>query len=87
MHRGDTPITLTPREFGLLEYLMRNQGIAVTKTQILQHVWDAHYAGPDNVVEVYVGYLRRKIDAPFDTRTIDTVRGIGYRLASESTGT
>ena len=86
VHRGDTPITLTPREFGLLEYLMRNQGIAVTKTQILQHVWDAHYTGPDNVVEVYMGYLRRKIDTPFDTHTIDTVRGVGYRLASESTG-
>ena len=86
MHRGEVPITLTPREFGLLEYLMRNKDIAVTKTQILQHVWDAHYTGPDNVVEVYMGYLRRKIDTPFDTHTIDTVRGVGYRLASESTG-
>ena len=86
VHRGDTPIALTPREFGLLEYLMRNKDIAVTKTQILQHVWDAHYTGPDNVVEVYIGYLRRKIDTPFGTHTIDTVRGVGYRLASESTG-
>ena len=84
VHRGEVPITLTPREFGLLEYLMRNHDIAVTKTQILQHVWDAHYAGPDNVVEVYMGYLRRKIDTPFGTNTIETVRGVGYRLSSES---
>jgi two-component system OmpR family response regulator len=86
VHRGDTPISLTPREFGLLEYLMRNKDIAVTKTQILQHVWDSHYAGPDNVVEVYMGYLRRKIDAPFGTHTIETVRGVGYRLDSSGAG-
>lgn len=86
VQRGDTPITLTPREFGLLEYLMRNKDVAVTKTAILQHVWDAHYDGPDNVVEVYVGYLRRKIDAPFGTDTIATVRGVGYRLDSEPAG-
>ena len=86
VHRGDTPIALTPREFGLLEYLMRNRDIAVTKTQILQHVWDDHYTGPDNVVEVYMGYLRRKIDAPFGTHTIETVRGVGYRLDSSGAG-
>jgi two-component system OmpR family response regulator len=86
VQRGDTPITLTPREFGLLEFFMRNKDVAVTKTAILQHVWDAHYDGPDNVVEVYVGYLRRKIDAPFGTDTIATVRGVGYRLDSEPAG-
>ena len=86
VRRGDTPISLTPREFGLLEFLMRNQDIAVTKNQILQHVWDSHYAGPDNVVEVYMGYLRRKIDAPFGTHTIETVRGVGYRLDSSGAG-
>ncbi len=86
VQRGDTPITLTPREFGLLEFFMRNKDMAVTKTAILQHVWDAHYDGPDNVVEVYVGYLRRKIDAPFGTDTIATVRGVGYRLDSEPAG-
>lgn len=80
VQRGSTEITLTPREFGLLEFLMRNQDQAVTKTQILSNVWDAHYHGPDNVVEVYVGYLRRKIDIPFNTSTIETVRGVGYRL-------
>ena len=83
VHRGDVAISLTPREYGLLEYLMRNKDSVVTKAQILQNVWDANYEGADNVVEVYVGYVRRKIDIPFGTRTIETVRGVGYRLASE----
>jgi two-component system OmpR family response regulator len=82
VERADTPIPLTPREYGLLEYLMRNQDTVVSKTDILQNVWDAHYNGPDNVVEVYVGYVRRKIDIPFGTRTIETIRGVGYRLES-----
>jgi DNA-binding response OmpR family regulator len=80
VHRGDTEITLTPREFGVLEHLMRHAGEVVTKTDILRAVWDAHYEGEVNVVEVYVGYLRRKIDAPFGTSTIETVRGVGYRM-------
>jgi two-component system OmpR family response regulator len=80
VQRDSVPIALTPREYGLLEYLMRNEGMVVTKAQILHNVWDAHYHGPDNVVEVYVGYLRRKIDVPFGTNTIATVRGVGYRL-------
>ncbi|OBG41282.1 response regulator transcription factor [Mycobacterium sp. E3198] len=80
VHRGSTPITLTPREYGLLEFLMRNTDVVVTKAEILRNVWDAHHQGPDNVVEVYVGYLRRKIDLPFGTNTIETVRGVGYRL-------
>lgn len=83
VHRDDVAISLTPREYGLLEYLMRNKDSVVTKAQILQNVWDANYEGADNVVEVYVGYVRRKIDIPFGTRTIETVRGVGYRLASE----
>lgn len=78
--RGSTPITLTPREYGVLEFLMRNKDTVVTKAEILRNVWDTHYQGPDNVVEVYVGYVRRKIDAPFGTNTIETVRGVGYRL-------
>ena len=80
VERGSTPITLTPREFGLLEFLMRNQDMVVTKAETLRNVWDAHYQGPHNVVEVYVGYLRRKIDVPFGTNTIETIRGIGYPL-------
>jgi two-component system OmpR family response regulator len=79
-HRGSTAVTLTPREYGVLEFLMRNKDVVVTKAEILRNVWDAHYEGPDNVVEVYVGYLRRKIDVPFNTNTIETVRGVGYRL-------
>jgi two-component system OmpR family response regulator len=80
VHRGSTAIALTPREYGVLEFLMRNKDVVVTKAEILRNVWDAHYGGPDNVVEVYVGYLRRKIDVPFNTNTIETVRGVGYRL-------
>ncbi len=80
VQRGSTPITLTPREYGVLEFLMRNKDAVVTKAEILRNVWDAHHQGPDNVVEVYVGYVRRKIDAPFGTKTIETVRGVGYRL-------
>jgi two-component system OmpR family response regulator len=82
VHRDSTQIPLTPREYGLLEFLMRNKDTVVTKTEILQNVWDAHYEGADNVVEVYVGYVRRKIDIPFGTTTIQTIRGVGYRLDS-----
>jgi DNA-binding response OmpR family regulator len=81
--RGDTPIELTPREFSLLEFLMRRAGDAVSKADILHHVWDANYEGDANVVEVYVGYLRRKIDTPFGRQTVQTVRGAGYRLTSD----
>lgn len=82
VQRDSTPIELTPREYGVLEYLMRHKDTVVTKNDMLQNVWDAHYSGPDNVVEVYVGYVRRKIDTPFGTNTIQTVRGSGYRLES-----
>ena len=78
--RGGTEIALTPREFGLLEFLMRHPGEVVTKTQIVEAVWDAAYEGDHNVVEVYIGYLRKKIDQPFGRTSIRTVRGVGYRL-------
>lgn len=81
VHRGTTELSLTAREFGLLHYLLRHKGIAVSKADILHNVWDAHYDGPDNIVEVYIGYLRRKIDGPFGTSTIETLRGTGYRLS------
>jgi DNA-binding response OmpR family regulator len=81
--RGADPIELTPREFSLLEFLLRRAGDVVSKTEILEHVWDAHYAGDPNVVEVYVGYLRRKIDAPYSRAAVQTVRGAGYRLAAD----
>ena len=83
VERGGTPIDLSPREFGLLEYLMRNKDAVCTKIDILESVWDPHYDGPDNIVEVYVRYLRRKIDIPFGTNTIETIRGVGYRLESD----
>src|SRR5262249_10794917 len=81
VHRGQKKIELTAREFGLLEFLLRRRGEALTKNEILNHVWDAHYEGDENGVEVYVGYLRKKIDNPFGTHTIATLRGVGYRIS------
>jgi two-component system OmpR family response regulator len=81
MRRGDVGISLTPREFGLLHFLMRHRGDVVSKREILESVWDLNYDGDENVVEVYIGYLRRKIDQPFGRHAIETVRGMGYRLA------
>jgi two-component system, OmpR family, response regulator len=78
--RDGSEITLTTREFALLEYLMRHREEVVTKTELLDHVWDAGADTDPNVVEVYVGYLRRKIDQPYSTRSLQTVRGAGYRL-------
>ncbi|MFJ8357090.1 response regulator transcription factor [Streptomyces sp. NPDC093984] len=78
--RADREITLTAREFTLLEFLLRHPDEVISKTDILDHVWDENFDGDTNIVEVYIGYLRRKIDAPFGRRTIETVRGAGYRL-------
>ena len=81
--RGETDIRLTAREFALLEFLMRKDGNVASKMEILDHVWGIDFAGDPNVVEVYVGYLRKKIDQPFSVETIQTVRGAGYRLVPE----
>ncbi|MFI6645781.1 response regulator [Streptomyces sp. NPDC050504] len=81
--RGADNLALTTREFTVLEYLARRQGEVVAKHEILTHVWDAHFNGDVNVVEVCISALRRKIDAPYDRRTIHTVRGIGYRLEAD----
>jgi two-component system, OmpR family, response regulator len=78
--RGDTEIALTPREFFLLEYLMHRAGESVTKREIIDHVWGESFEGDPNIIEVYIGYLRRKIDRPFGRTSLETVRGIGYRL-------
>ncbi len=78
--RGDTPVTLTPREFALLEFLIRNKGTVVSKTLILRSIWDENYEGDENIVEVYIRYLRKRIDDPFGVHSIETVRGAGYRL-------
>ncbi len=80
-HRGDVELDLTPREFSLLEYLLRNTGQTVSKIELLDHVWSDGFERDPNIVEVYIGYLRRKIDKPFEVPLIETVRGHGYRLA------
>ncbi|ONI74034.1 DNA-binding response regulator [Kribbella sp. ALI-6-A] len=86
VRRGTTPIELTRREFSLLEYLMRNAGRTRSKAEILDHVWGADFDREPNVVEVYVGYLRRKIDQPFGTGSIRTVRGHGYLMGDDDSG-
>ena len=78
--RDGTDIALSPREFAVLEYLARRAGTAVSKRELLEHVWDFAFEGDDNIVEVYVRRLRRKIDEPFGRATIQTVRGAGYRI-------
>ena len=78
--RGDTELTLSPKEFALLELFLRHPGQVLTRTRILEHVWDYAYDGVSNVVDQYVGYLRRKIDRPFGITQLETVRGVGYRL-------
>ncbi len=82
--RGDVEIPLTSRELAVLEYLLRHAGEVVTKTRIVEHVWDMHFDGDLNVVEVHISALRRKIDAPFGRSSIQTVRGSGYRLDATS---
>jgi len=81
--RAGHELHLTAREFGLLEYLMRRDGDVASKAEILDHVWGMDFAGDPNIVEVYIGYLRRKVDEPHDTRLIHTVRGAGYRLFAD----
>ena len=81
--RGDEEVSLTRREFAVLEQLLRRKGHVLSKAQILEHVWDFAFDGDPNIVEVYVAYLRRKIDTPFGRRSIETVRGVGYRLAAD----
>lgn len=83
VHRGETEIRLTSREFALLEYLLRHRDKVVTKTNIVANVWDEFYEGGLNLVEVYIGYLRKKIDAPFGRHSIETIRGAGYRLRGD----
>ena len=80
LEREGEVIKLTAREFALLEYLMRRDGNVASKAEILDHVWGMDFAGDPNVVEVYIGYLRRKIDEGEDVKLIHTVRGVGYTL-------
>jgi len=80
VRRGDRPIDLTAKEFALLRYFMLHPGEVLTRDRLLEHAWDGAYGGISNVVDVYVGYLREKVDRPFGARTLETVRGVGYRL-------
>jgi two-component system, OmpR family, copper resistance phosphate regulon response regulator CusR len=82
--RGGKKIKLTPKEFALLEYLMRNSGQRVTRTEIIQHVWNLSFDTMTNVVDVYINYLRKKVDAPSEHKLIHTVRGVGYRLEARN---
>src|SRR5271169_2410801 len=78
--RGIETIELAPKEFGILEYMMRNKGRPLSRTMIVEHVWDMDYAGLTNIVDVYIRHLRSKIDDKFPVKMIHTVRGIGYML-------
>ena len=78
--RGGRQVDLSSKEFALLELFMRHPGEVLSRTKILDHVWDFAYDGLSNVVDQYVGYLRRKIDRPFNRDDLETVRGAGYRL-------
>ncbi len=84
--RGETPISLTPREFAVLEFLMRAGEIVVTKDEVLDHVWGSEFEGSPNIVEVYVSYLRKKVDRPFGLETIVTIPGVGYRMVTRVGG-
>ena len=84
VRRGDTEIGLSAREFALLETFMRRPGQVLTQMQLLESAWDLGYEQRSNVVEVYVGYLREKIDRPFGVSSIETVRGAGYRLRKDA---
>jgi len=81
--RGDREILLTSRELSVLEFLVRRAGQVVSKREILDHVWDDEFEGDPNIVEVYVRYLRKKVDLPFGRSAIETVRGSGYRVAAD----
>jgi two-component system OmpR family response regulator len=83
VRRGDTDIALSAKEFALLEAFMRRPGEVLTQLQLLEHAWDYDYENRSNVVEVYVRYLREKVDRPFGVKSIETVRGAGYRLRKD----
>jgi heavy metal response regulator len=78
--RGETELTLTAKEFSLLEYMMRNAGKPLSRTTLSEHVWDINFDRMTNVVDVYINFLRNKVDKGFETKLIQTVRGVGYTL-------
>ena len=84
--RAGTELHLSPKEYSLLEFFLRHPGRVLTRSAIIEAVWDFAYDGGSNVVDQYVNYLRRKIDAPFGRRDLETVRGMGYRLRQAGSG-
>lgn len=82
--RGDIPITLASKEFSVLEYLIRNSGTVLSREKISRHIWSYDYEGGSNVVDVYIRYLRKKLDDGFTPKLIHTVRGVGYVLRAEA---
>ena len=82
--RGEQEVVLTPREFAVLEYLLRHPGQALSRTQIAERVWSWEFQGDSNIVDVYIGYLRRKLDDAGEPSAIETLRGFGYRLRGEA---
>ena len=82
--RGEVVIELSAKEFSLLQYFMSHAGEVLSRTRLIEHVWDFAYEGGSNIVDVYVRYLREKIDRPFGTRSLETVRGAGYRLRGDT---
>ena len=84
--RGTVELALSPKEFALLELFMEHPGMVLTRTMIIEQVWDYEYDGFSNVVDQYVGYLRRKVDRPFNSNDLRTVRGVGYRLRESGAG-
>ncbi len=85
VRRGGTSIELTPKEFALLEFFMRHPGEVLSRTRLIEHIWDWAYEGGSNVVDVYVKYVREKVDRPFGLQSIQTIRGAGYRLRDPGT--
>lgn len=81
--RGGTPISLSSKEFAILEFMMHNKGIVLTREKISQHIWNYDYEGGSNVIDVYIRYLRKKIDEGFSQKLIHTIRGTGYVLKEE----
>ena len=83
VHRAGQPVALTSREFALLETFMRRPGQVLSRTDLIQAVWDTAFESDSNVVDVYIGYLRAKIDRPFGSRSLETIRGVGYRFGAD----
>jgi two-component system OmpR family response regulator len=82
--RGENEVALSPKEFALLETFMRRPGQVLSRLQLLEHAWDFAYENRSNVVDVYVRYLREKLDRPFGKSSLETVRGVGYRLREDA---